>query len=293
MTHPILTYLLLLGTCICFSQANSEVYLLDFSMKDSTMTVSNFRNISNNDGYDSQPSFIDNNRLLYAGGYVEQSDIMMYTIDNSTRQRVNRSTVGGEYSPQLFPDKTGIAAVRLDPDGKQRIYKYEHENLDSGAWKEILPEIEVAYYAFHDSNRMIASVLAGDQLDLKIIDLTSKKVFQYIENVGRSIHKIPNSNSVSYTLVNEDKNMDVYMLDIDEDGESFFVCQLPVGVKDHCWISTSALLLGSGSKLYVCDLFTGTDWKEVTDLASFNISEITRVTVSPDGKKLAITAVPN
>jgi hypothetical protein len=52
------------------------------------------------------------------------------------------------------------------------------------------------------------------------------------------------------------------------------------------------LLLGSGDTLYVYDLFGNGKWEEVADLSSENISEINRVTVSPDQKKLAIVASP-
>jgi hypothetical protein len=95
---------------------------------------------------------------------------------------------------------------------------------------------------------------------------------------------------VSYTLSNEDKNMDVYILDLDQGGESFFVCQLPVGVQDHCWINNSQLLLGSGSKIYLYDMFGAQEWIKVADLSTYTISTINRITVSPDGKKIALVA---
>jgi hypothetical protein len=74
------------------------------------------------------------------------------------------------------------------------------------------------------------------------------------------------------------------------DYESFFVCQLPVGVQDYTWLNDSQILIGSGNKLYVYDTFLNSEWKQVADLSEYNIKDITRLAVSPDGKKLALVA---
>ena len=85
------------------------------------------------------------------------------------------------------------------------------------------------------------------------------------------------------------KNQDVYMLQM-SDYESFFVCQLPVGVQDYTWLNDSQILIGSGNKLYLYDTFLNEDWKEVADLSQFKIKDISRMAVSPNGKKLALVA---
>jgi hypothetical protein len=254
------------------------------------MSVSNVKNISNNPGYDSQPSFISDAKLVYAGTENKQTEIQIYDLVTQSKKRLNTPTSGGEYSPQKFPTSKKVAAVRLDTSGLQRLYWYDYSIPSQTTSEMLLPDAKIAYFAFHDNDRIIASVLGVDQLNLVIANFKTKEVTHYIENSGRSIHNVPDSNSVSYTLTNEDKNMDVYIIDIDENGQSFFVCQLPVGVQDHCWINNSQLLLGSGSKLYLYDLYGAQEWKEVADLSSYNISEINRITVSPNSKKIALVA---
>ena len=95
---------------------------------------------------------------------------------------------------------------------------------------------------------------------------------------------------MSYTAVNEDKNQDLYLLDIDT-MESFFVCQLPIGVQDYTWLNDSQILIGSGSKLYIYDTFLSSEWKEIANLSKHNIKDISRLAVSPDSSKLAIVAI--
>jgi Tol biopolymer transport system component len=286
-------FLLFLCTYLGFSQTDLDVFVMDFTLNDEIMNISGLKNISNNPGYDSQPFFTDNNQLLYAGIQNGQTDIVMYNLSTSSSNIVNITTPGGEYSPKQIPGSKDIAAVRLDPKGLQRLYSYKQTGTNQGASRKLLDTLEVAYFAFFDNNRIVASVLGTNQLNLVVANLKTKQVTPYIENSGRSIHNIPQSTYVSYTLSNEDKNMDVYILDLDQGRESFFVCQLPVGVQDHCWINDSQLLLGSGSKIYLYDMFGAQQWEQVADLAQYEISDINRIAVNPLGNKIALVGTIN
>ncbi|PVW14688.1 hypothetical protein [Marixanthomonas spongiae] len=280
--------LLLLSSTFLFSQENTEVYLMDIHPAYSGLEVYNMQNISENPGYDNQPHFIDNHTLVFAGSNKEQTDISVHHIPSQKKSFFNSPTAGGEYSPAPMFDSENITAVRLDPDGKQRLYAYSK----SGKSKVLIPNLQVAYYAFKDKNTLLASVLDGDGLDLVVANLQTKQVDTLKYNAGRSIHKVPNTKkTMSYTFLNEDGNYDVYQLNM-ENLESFFVAQLPIGIQDHIWLSESQLLIGSGDKLFIYDLFGNGEWHEAADLSEYNISNITRLAVSPNGKKLAIVAEP-
>jgi len=154
----------------------------------------------------------------------------------------------------------------------------------------LIEGLQVAYYSFFNKKTILSSVLSGNNLDLVISNLSKKTNDTLIENVGGSIHKVPNSKEeMSYTSVNEDGNMDIFQLDM-KSLESFFVTELPIGIQDHIWLDESKLLIGSLDKLYMLDFFGSEDWKLVADLSEYNIKEITRLAVSPDGTKLAIVA---
>jgi hypothetical protein len=281
---------LLLFTCInLIAQTNSEVYLCEIKSEYGGLITYNFQNISNDEGYDSQPSFASDNQVLFAGNKGNQTDIVLYNISEKTKTWFNKTTKGGEYSPIQIPDSSNkVSAVRLDPDGLQRLYVYDaisKENI------ELIEGLQVAYYDFYNAETIVASVLSGDNLDLVFSNLKTKKTDTLIRNVGRSIHKVPGSKMMSYTSVNEDKNQEVYLLDM-ETKESFFVCQLPIGLQDYTWLNDSQILIGSGSKLYIYDTFLNSDWTEVADLSDYNIKDISRLAVSPDGARLSLVAIP-
>ena len=111
-------------------------------------------------------------------------------------------------------------------------------------------------------------------------------------DVGRSIHKVPFKKSISYTAINEEKNHDLYLLDIDGNLESYFVCQLPIGVQDYIWLNETQILIGSKNKLYVYNTLDIQEWKEVASLEDYQIANITRLAVSPKGTKLAVVGEP-
>jgi len=287
MLKPFLILGFILSFFLGISQTNTEIFLMEISFSETHFTISNFRNISNNEGYDSQPSFADNNTLLYSRTHQGQTDIARYVISEHNYYWINHSTSGGEYSPQIFPKSKNVAAVRLDTTGLQRLYLYDFKTMESTL---LIEDLQVAYYSFFDKKTILSSVLSGNNLDLVISNLSKKTNDTLIENVGRSIHKVPNTkDTMSYTSVNEDGNMDIFQLDM-KTLESFFVAELPIGIQDHIWLDDSKLLIGSLDKLYMLDLFGNGDWKLVADLSEYNIQNITRLALSPNGKTLAIVA---
>ncbi len=288
---------LVILTILCFSafafaQQETEIFLLDANIQTDTVTFKNAINISQNKGYDSQPSFLDTDKLLFAGTENKQTEIMQYNLLSGATQKVNVTTKGGEYSPQKFPTKDKIAAVRLDPDGLQRLYKYDYSLNGTGANQELIADYKVAYFTFHDDDNIVATIIQQGDLNLIKANLSTGKVEEITNNSGRSIHKVPQTENVSYTAINEDGVHEVYIINIGGDNESYYVCDLPIGIEDHCWLSSSDLLIGSGSKLYRYDLFGNAKWEEVADLSNENISEISRITLSPDRKKLALVGIP-
>lgn len=269
------------------AQTESEIYLVDIDFVEEGFIFKNVRNISNNPGYDNQPNFKGDDLLLYARNNKEQTDIAQFNlIDNSWKWQ-NEVTKGGEYSPQPVPNSSDIAAVRLDPDGKQRLYRY---SLD-GTAAEMIPDLEVAYFTFYDAQALVASILSDDHLDLIIHHFDDSTTQTLLKKTGRSIHVIPNSRAVSYPAINEEGNLDIYQLDMNS-LESYFICQLPNGIQDYTWWDDYKILSGSGDKLFLYDLYGKGDWLEIADFSEYDLQNITRLTISPDQKHLAFVAEP-
>lgn len=287
MCEKISCILLLIGT-ICIGQSNTEVYLANINTSENKVEISNFINISNDPGYDSQPSFQSDNLILFAGNNGGQTDIAQYHIRFKKKFWYHKGSASSQYSPQRIPESQHVLSVHLDSTGRQRLFQH---HLTTAEYTEAHPELRIAYFVMYNPEVLVGSVLGEHGLDMVVANLKTKAVDTLFNGAGRSFHKVPKAKGVSYTLLNEEGNYDVYQLDMDT-FESFFVAQLPIGIQDHIWLNETSLLLGSGDKLFLYDLFGEGEWQEVADLSQHGITEITRLALSPDGKKLALVALP-
>src|SRR5690606_11739874 len=250
------------ATLFSFAQQNTEVYAFDIAPAYQGLEMLNMQKNSHDSGYINQPSFSSIETILFAGNNNGQTDIAEYNLTTKSKKWVNEKTEGGEYSPQKFPSNNDVAAVRLDKDGLQRFFNY---NSEMGNSSELIKDLQVAYFAFYNDQKVLSTVLNGDKMDLVMIDLPSKKADTLFYNAGRSLQKIPKTNSMSYSLVNEAGNLDLYLLDMDS-YESFFVTELPIGIQDCVWINDTQILVGSGNKLYMYDTLGEPEWTRVASL---------------------------
>lgn len=265
-----------------FAQSNTEVFLASLDVNDEGVIVSNLMNISKDPGYDNQPSFGTGDMLLFAGNNNGQTDIFQFHSRLGRKIMVDGLASGGEYSPQLSPDQNSITAVRLDTTGLQRLYSY-----NKGKVSELIPDLVVAYYTYYNADTLVGCYIADEKLNLFVHNLKDKSTQTLLADVGRSFHKVPGQNSVSYSVGNNQDRQDVYLLDM-ETLESFFVTQLPIGVEDYAWLSDSKLIIGSGHSLFVYDTFGNGDWEKLADLDPTAITNITRLAVSPGAGRIAL-----
>lgn len=267
-----------------WAQDNMQVFVFDIAINTEKIELSNPIEIPHNEGYNNQPYFISNQELLFSSNNDGQADILKYNLETGKKQWMNTATEGGEYSPQSIPHSDDIAAVRLDPDGLQRLYRYDGKK---GTSSLLIEDIQVAYFAFYNADNILGTVLNGETMDLVTIDLNTQTVDTIVSEAGRGIQRIPAMDKMSYTSVNESNQMDVYLWNMDS-GESVFICQLPYGVQDYVWLNDSQILSGSGNRLFMYDTWGDAEWFQVGSTEKYGLKDITRMALSPDGKKLAV-----
>lgn len=266
-----------------FSQPNTEVFLFDLTIENETFQLSNFQNISNNEGYDNQPSFMNNKTILYAGTRNGQTDIVMYDLTHGSKTWLC-STEGGEYSPLKIPDQTAVSAIRLDPDGKQRLYRYDLKKTENHI---LIDTLVIGYHHWWNSNVVVSSVLEDDYLSLYKSDLKENSNVKLKQNVGRSLHSIPNTKLISYISKENDPIWQINSID-PITGETKFISETLPTTEDMCWLSNNSILMSKDGVLYNLKTNQAPEWREVASFGDYGIHNITRLAVSSDGKKLAV-----
>ncbi|CAL2083096.1 nuclear transport factor 2 family protein [Tenacibaculum sp. 190524A05c] len=274
----------LLIPIISYSQMNTEIHLFDIVTENGKQKLINGKNISNNDGYDSQPHFYNDNLVLFASTRDGQTDIAKYNLTDNKLSYINSTPQGGEYSPQKIPNSKHVSAVRLDKDGKQRFYKYDFK---TGKDTELIEDLVVAYPMWYDKNTLVCSAIVNDSLQLFVSDIKKKTNTMISKNVGRSFHKIPNSTLVSFMKKNGE-NWEVWSLN-PKSKETKKITSTATA-QDICWLPNGTILIPFKNVIYKFNPKSDKTWSIFHQFQDENINNISRITVNNTANKLAITA---
>lgn len=277
-----LFFLLATGSFSIRGQINTDIYLADLEIGQEGIRVSVPVNISNNPGYDNQPSLLNEIELLYSRTRNGQTDIALYSVPDGTTSWLSDTPGGSEYSPVRRPEHPFITVIRLDTTGLQRLYNYP---LTDGKPERILEDLKVGYQLWIDKDILVCTVLVDDRMDLVLINFRNGTRHTYQKNVGRSLLKIPGSERFSYVSLQGDspvvKSMDP------NSGATDLVATLPEGVQDLCWLPGGTLICGYGNALLGLHPGRDSQWREV-HVFSPALGIISRITVSRGGTKLAL-----
>lgn len=278
MKPSILTLSLLVFLSINLSNAQpyTEVYLFDYSINADKLSISNPENISNNPGkYDNQPSFDPYQKLLYYNSAIDKNpDIMSYDLESGLYTRLT-NTPGGEYSPRLTPDRKFISAIVLEDNGQQLFWKYP---IEGGRPEVAVPDRVIGYYTWWDNVTLVSFVL-GDPATLQITNTIPMKHTIIAEQIGRSIHNIPNTGLVSFIKAGEIKSLNP------KSQEILTITDALDGTQDMAWLPDGSILMGKDTQLHRWTADRG--WDLVADLGSeFDLGLITRIATAKD--KIAI-----
>ena len=265
------------------AQSPTEIYVFDVKKEGDSTYLANPTNITyQNPGYDNQPSFAGDSSLFYVSTRDGQTDVMYMEINGDSGKWITSTPGGSEYSPTLVPGGNLFSYIRLDTSGLQRLYVQSREK-DSVA--VLFDDTEIGYYCWINENSIAAFVL-GDPVSLQICYLNEGKCYERGENIGRSIHVIPNTSLISYVdkqsmpwkIMSHEPRMEVTRK----------IITTLDGSEDMCWASDGTIYMGSGSELYKFHAAFNRYWVKVADLAQFGLSDITRLAINPDGSRIAV-----
>ena len=162
-----------------YCQTNPEVYLMDIKKVGDSVLFLNPINISNNEGYDNQPSFFDNEYLLFSSTREGQTDIKKYEIKNGNSSWLSDTQNGSEYSPLRILGTDDISAIRLDNDGTQLLYRY---SLSKTEPEILLKDLKVGYHLWFNPHILVTSVLTEKGMDLVVTNFKDNSSYTYLMN---------------------------------------------------------------------------------------------------------------
>lgn len=286
MNFRLVSALFLLTAVAVKGQINTEVYLFDLKMELGNPVLSNPKNISNNEGYDNQPSFLNNNTVLFSSTRDDQTDILRFNIEaGSTSSWISNTPTGSEYSPLKIPNKDAISAIRLDLDGLQRLYQYD---INTGESVPIVEDLKVGYHVWYTDSILVSSVLIDNRMDLMVSNLKDNSNRTIKKNVGRSLWKIPDSDLVSF-ISKEKKVWEILSLN-PSTGTIKKIANTYKNAEDICWLDKNTILTGAGKSIMKFDVVMDVEWQVVMKFKQEEINNISRMAINPSGNRLAFVA---
>lgn len=277
--------LLLFSPFFIFAQSNTDVHLFDIVAKGDQLELTNQRNISNNDGYDNQPSFYNDNQVLFASTRNQQTDIASYNVRDAQIHWINDTGYGSEYSPTKIPNQKAISAIRLDTTGLQRLYRYDFE---TGKSNVLIKDLVIGYHAWYTNDILVSAVLADSGLDLVVSNLKDGSNYTQQKKIGRSLHKIPNSDLISYIS----KENDIWEIKSIHPitGATQTIIQTIPEADDMCWLSNGTILMPKGNTIYAFNPKTDTTWRVFKMFKDPTLYDITRIATNSTSSLLSLVS---
>ena len=265
----------------------TEIFLAPLELAAGSVRVGAPVNVTHHPGYDNQPFFTPDGRAILftsdRGG--KQTDI--YRYDLATREIAQLTkTPESEYSPTMTPDGNSFSVIRVEADETQRLWKFP---LNGGQASLVLTDVKpVGYHAWADEHTLVLFIL-GDPPTLQVADVRTGKAEVVAQRPGRAIART-SGGAISFVQKGPDKEpWEIVELDVRSRNLTTIATTLPER-EDYAWLPDGRLLIGSGAKLFVRTRGDAQEWKEIGDLSDAGLTNITRLAVSPDGRRLAIVA---
>jgi hypothetical protein len=272
---------------------STDIYELSFNGTLPDLRNAKAQVVSNERGYDNQPFYTPDGAAILFTANRDGKQMDIYEFTRSTRV-VRRlvSTPEGEYSPTVTPDGAGFSVIRVEADSTQRLWRFDRNGTTP---RLVLADIKpVGYHAWIDADQLALFVL-GQPATLQHARVSSGKAVVIAQNIGRSLHRIPGTQMVSFvhreTAAKDggSRSSAVWVKQFDPASGAVTPLVSVTGSDqpDTAWLADGTLLMSSGTKILSWRRGEK-DWQEVADVAGQKLGVVSRMAAAPDGRALAV-----
>jgi ketosteroid isomerase-like protein len=290
--------LVLAGTATLHAQINdSEVWVGSLDMSGGRFAVSNLVNVSNHPGYDNQPAFFSDGRLVFT------SQIAILDETGHAVQAVIHDFASGKSEPV-------VGALGFSPtpaaDGSLMMLRDGHVVLrDAAGHESQLTETTDAGYFTRFDERTWVLFMNDKQRRIVIYDPKTKALDTMAVGAATGPFRIPRKRAVSFVAVEPfpapegeaaktapPRKLVLRQLTLD-DRVVTTLATIPFPTSgSHVWTSRGTLLMASGHTLYEWNPAKLDDWHAVATFDNPELQGLTRIAISPRGDRLALVSTP-
>ncbi|MVM41282.1 hypothetical protein GO730_32385 [Spirosoma sp. HMF3257] len=273
---------------VTFGQAppDADIFLVELTGKNQVLQVGKPVNITQRKGYDNQPSFTpDGQQILFTAMHDDgQTDIYRYDLQKKSTTQLTK-TPEGEYSPTVTPDQAYFSVIRMEMDKTQRLWKFPISG--TGEPTLILTNVKPVGYHCWLTPDWLALFILGKPNSLQLAHVSTGDTTRIEGSIGRSLHKIPGKNALSFVHKRTPTEWEIKQLDLKTNEITSIAPTLP-GSEDFVWTPDGTLLMGQGAILYQLNPKSTKGWTQLSDFSSAGVKQLTRLAIDPKGRKLAV-----
>lgn len=276
----------LLSIVYCYSQLpDCDIWLLDIKDSAGKISLSNPQIITYRKeyGYDNQPAFSpDGKYLLYSSQRDSGEATDIYKYDLITKQTTQfTKTPTSEYSPTFTLDGKNISVVMVEKDSVQRLWKFP---LVGGEPTCIMKNVDsIGYHCWINKDSIAVFVLTKPSFTLQVANINSQKPKVLADSIGRCM-RMRDGNLWFTTKAGHFNNVYEYSLK----SKTSYIKGM-IESEDYCFYK-NAIWSCSDNTIVTGYMNSKSGATEIINLWSLGIFKATRITISPDGKKLAVVS---
>jgi len=298
MRQIALTFVLLASATTLSAQINdSEVWVGSLDMSGGRLVISNLANISNHPGYDNQPAFFPDGRLVYT------SQIAVLDETGHAVQAVIHDFTTGSSTPV-------IGALGFSPtpaaNGSLMMLREGHVVLRDASGKETaLTETKDAGYFARFDDRTWVLYMNDKQRRIVLYDPATKALDTIALGAATGPIRIPGKRAVTFVAVEPfpipegeaaktapPRTLHLRQLDIDN-RQVTTLAAIPFATSgSHVWTSRGTLLMASGHTIYEWNPAHPDDWRKAAEIDNPELQGLTRIALSPRGDRIALVSTP-
>ena len=263
---------------------STDIWMATLVREGGALSIPDLGRATDRDGYDNQPSFLlDGSAILYTSAVDRTQTEIVRLAAPAAPERVTSTPEASEFSALQIPGQDAFSAIH-EIRGKQYLWRYD---LSGESLGPIFATAEPVGYHAWANEHVVAMFVLGDPPTLQVGDALTGEIRVVAERPGRSIHRIPGTEEISFVRKISDEEWWIERFD-PAVGTSERITQTLSGREDYAWTPEGEILMGDGGRLFAWA--EGADWTEIADFSDLGVSGITRLAVSPDGSRIAIVA---
>jgi len=290
----IILLLLACATTVTAQINDSEVWVGTLDMSADRFAVSNLVNISKHPGYDNQPTFFADGRLVFTSqiavldetGHAVQARIHDFASGTST-------PIAGALG--FSPTPAADGSLMLLREGKVWLHEM------SGSERTLTETNDAGYFCRFDDRTWVL-YMNDKQRRIVTYDATTKALETMATGSTTAPFRIPGKRAVTFVAVEpfpapegtsaSSRKLVLRRFDLD-DRKVTTLATVPFATSgSHVWTPRGTLLMASGHTIYEWNPAHPDDWRSVAQFDNPELQGLTRIALSPRGDRIALVSTP-